>query len=511
MAWVANRGGEPMTAWLYRAEAKGIQGYVLGTTRMREIAGASALVDTLSDDAKAWIAKGAPGAEVIAAAAGAVTARFPDDRTLSAFASEWPMYCARTRPGLELVHAWVEAPGYGAPMSDTLRSLFQKLGAARMLPRVTLPEPGPLVERAGRTGLAAVRETRDHVLQDAGTVAKEDAWKEGRDRLADRLLDGEERFARGTPDEADEGYVGVVHIDGNRVGRWFQSSVSLADLSDRSRRLGEATRAATRAAIRAVSELRRSGARTGDSSWRRGFVPMRPVVLGGDDLTMIVRAADAIPFVVSFLRAFEVATRGFPGGALTAAAGIALVKQSFPYHAAYDLAEELCAVAKRADSATAGSTLMFHRVTTAAVQSWDDIVRTDLRALGKNGALVGGPWMLDDGHRSIERLREFASRVADRATPKGSLRAWLSAVEVEQGDVATRSDEVWRRMLDVIERLDEDGRARRSAVEDALRSLGCARDGASVKAWRDDLTTPVADALTWLSIDANMKHLGRMQ
>jgi hypothetical protein len=47
-------GSAAVTMWLYRYEAKGIQSYVLSTQVLREMAGASQLVETLADDATGW-------------------------------------------------------------------------------------------------------------------------------------------------------------------------------------------------------------------------------------------------------------------------------------------------------------------------------------------------------------------------------------------------------------------------------------------------------------------------
>ncbi len=518
-----------MTKWLYRSEAKGIQDYVLGTSRLREIAGASDLVNALADKAQEWLEDPrCAGAELIAAAAGGVMAVFTDRDALARFASAWPMYCARTRPGLAVTQAWVEFAG-DAPDERAWRTLFERLEEDRMRPMVSLPEPGPLVERAGRTGLAAVDDPTGKALLDAPTGAKMVAWEGAEKRLEDRfdklLLDGGRRFVRGTGEQDfDEGYVAIVHADGNGIGKRVRAMKTLTDLEALSKGLLHATEAATKRAIAHVAALRAK-----DRAWKRASheVPMRAVVLGGDDLTMLTRAADALPFTWAFLKAFEHETQGLPGGPMTASAGIAMVKQAFPYHAAYDLAEELCTYAKKETrknlavkdkDAPTPAAVAFHRVTTAAVQPWRDICKAELAVAGTPDRLVGGPWTLTDGQWSLARLRHFASLIRDQAAPKGTLREWLTEVTFEAaprkeadpeerlGDSRERA--LWKRMLDMVERnrdRDADRAVTREALEAALRDLSATRG-----AWRGhptedaDHTTPVADALTWLSVDPDV-------
>src|SRR5699024_5482278 len=80
--------------------------------------------------------------------------------------------------------------------------------------------------------------------------------------------------------------------------------------------------------------------------------PIRPIVLGGDDLTIIIQADLALRFTHNFLKEFENQTKkefsflnkdfqiqGFENG-ITACAGIAYVKKTYPFHYAVDLAEK---------------------------------------------------------------------------------------------------------------------------------------------------------------------------
>ncbi len=93
-------------------------------------------------------------------------------------------------------------------------------------------------------------------------------------------------------------------------------------------------------------------------------LPILPILLGGDDLTIICDGHAALQFTHDFLTEFEeqtarndlelagdiipfIAGNAFkPARYLSACAGIAIVKPHFPFSAAYDLAEELIKSAK---------------------------------------------------------------------------------------------------------------------------------------------------------------------
>ncbi|MEQ1715777.1 MAG: hypothetical protein ABL907_07300, partial [Hyphomicrobium sp.] len=90
-----------------------------------------------------------------------------------------------------------------------------------------------------------------------------------------------------------------------------------------------------------------------DCTWRGpGPIPFIPVVLGGDDLTILCDGGKAVDFTVAFLRAFEMETADHKDviavakNGLSACAGIAIVKPHFPFHRAYELAESLIKEAK---------------------------------------------------------------------------------------------------------------------------------------------------------------------
>ena len=204
-----------------------------------------------------------------------------------------------------------------------------------------------------------------------------------------------------SPDTDSGGYtflskVAVIHIDGNGVGGIMKD---LNDSKDRvapaefqeeigcgrddpdalrrfllavNERLQNAVEHAFAAAWTRIDELsHRDDKRAGRE---HTAIPVVPVILGGDDVTVITSGDYALPFAAAYLRYYEEATRSDPilryltppegqdTGPMTAAAGVAIVKRNFPFHIAYELAEKLVDRAKKVGKTTQPpcSTLDYH-------------------------------------------------------------------------------------------------------------------------------------------------------
>ena len=226
-------------------------------------------------------------------------------------------------------------------------------------------------------------------------------------RVQRLLYDEDEKLARDPTkleellQTALEGGVGVpskiavIHIDGNGVGGVMRRldevlsekggalkgelEVAEGD-SDAlrvfvlkiSERLDAAVKLAFRSAWERVAKLARKDAE--DSNRRYTAIPVVPVILGGDDVTVITSGDYALPFAAAYLRHYEDATgndpilryltppKGQDTSPMTAAAGVAIVKRNFPFHIAYELAEKLVNRAKKVGKTACPpcSTLDYH-------------------------------------------------------------------------------------------------------------------------------------------------------
>ena len=251
--------------------------------------------------------------------------------------------------------------------------------------------------------------------------------------------------------------VAVIHIDGNGVGGIMKD---LNDSKDRvapaefqeeigcdrddpdalrrfllavNERLQNAVEHAFAAAWTRIDELsHRDDKRAGRE---HAAIPVVPVILGGDDVTVITSGDYALPFAAAYLRYYEEATGNDPilryltppegqdTGPMTAAAGVAIVKRNFPFHIAYELAEKLVERAKKVGKTAQPpcSTLDYHVLFDTTVLDPDEAMRGYERFTTRpfrllNDETPSAPCTCDDGSRTAGSGDGEGSASADSST-----------------------------------------------------------------------------------------------
>lgn len=140
------------------------------------------------------------------------------------------------------------------------------------------------------------------------------------------------------------------------------------------------------------------------------LLPFRPLVFGGDDVTFVCDGRLGISLALAYLRYFEAFTQDMPDGrgAITACAGIAIVKTHYPFARAYSLAEELCRAAKRRRKEIQaqkpdwdGACLDWHFALSGLAGDLKEIRRREYSAA--EGAMTLRPVTLDDTYPSLQR------------------------------------------------------------------------------------------------------------
>lgn len=179
----------------------------------------------------------------------------------------------------------------------------------------------------------------------------------------------------------EQSYIAVVHADGNGMGKTLQASMKAAkDIRDgisRLRKFSQAMDKCGRSAMQAIVntlvakvetesksiqqtvttqtgrkrplieiELKRD--KYQDKKAENYFLPIRPIVFGGDDVTFVCDGRLGLALAAQYVEAFKAETAKHPDceGQLTACAGVAIVKVHYPFARAYQLAEDLCNEAK---------------------------------------------------------------------------------------------------------------------------------------------------------------------
>lgn len=502
-------------------EAKGIQSWIISGGKLKDIAGGSDLIEAIRDDVRKSVmtACGFTEAEpngtvtILAAGAGAFRLLVADDALAQRMVRLLPVMIAEWAPGLRYGLACLRLDG-DQPTPGEFEAFQTALRDDGGLPGPLLPPATPLMLRAQRTGEPAVDEKpRD----DDGVQGTEAVDASMRRRRRAEAAEGKASvfktrlfpcmagdFTKDVDVIVDEGaYMALLHADGNGLGQLFMD-IGRADMDPPIRTA--LMRALSDAVDRATGTAVRQALCTvfSDIETRQGAIPVRPIVLGGDDVTILLPAREAIRFTQSFLAAFgtETARELAPlkdryaamPDRLTACAGVAFVKPHYPFDQAHTLAESLCKFAKKR-SRRAGHTLCslaFHRVTTTLARDFkDDIIRHDLTLTvnkTKSRLLTMAPYRVpegdggvpDEGDRNgqplalLEHLLRLED-VVDRL-PRGSWRELAGLVR--ENDVL--ADARYHRLVELLPKkpADTDGTDRPQATADdltrALQSLGCA-------------------------------------
>ena len=196
-------------------------------------------------------------------------------------------------------------------------------------------------------------------------------------------------------------------------------------------------------------------------------LPVVPVLVGGDDVTVYTDGRYAIPFAEAYIRHYEELTEKDDllsvlaivaggkkadaperdhfkiddyiiqnPGPLTASAGVVIVGRNFPFHIAYDLAEELVSRGKKPGKKPGTvpcSTINFHVLRDATVLDPED-------TLNEYKGRTQRPFLI--GHYASERIGEAATASASGGAPQ-SQDQWkrvLQAVAVFDGKAPDSPD-----------------------------------------------------------------------
>lgn len=438
--------------YLYGAAVQGIQNFIFQTNELKDIVGASELVEEICTSAFDEFAS--ENGESILRAAGKIKFIFNEEEDCKKAVREFPKKVMEMAPGITISQAVVKFTDFEKAVDE----LESRLRTQRNKPMnsTTLGLMGIL--RSRKTGLPATSHDKDEdEYLDAATYEKryesDKVRKNRRKRTTKKLCEksfnikniSDGLIAYNIEDITKKNdWIAVIHADGNGLGQIVQKIGKNKDtFSKFSKKLDKATIESANAAFVSVKEK----CQITDTE----IIPIRPIVLGGDDLTVICRGDIAIDYVTEFLRQFEEKSKEhlgkiikdhniFEGGAdsLTACAGIAFIKSSYPFYYGYDLAESLCSEAKKdaksdehkkANNGLAPSCLMFHKVQDSFVEDYKEIVKRELTPCD-SFTFKYGPYYVNelDGRWTIKKLQDQISLLEGKEgnAVKSHLRQWMS-------------------------------------------------------------------------------------
>lgn len=469
---------------VYLFEAKKLQGFIFATGKLRDASGASELLNEIAFETgngedlvqRVLTAVGlVENATPIRRASGAVVLVFKgvEREAVARFRTLWRLAIAHHAPGIGFVDALASEScipdDFGNKNDRGLKRLLDYtrhvvLPSEPPVAGLNLPLAAPMVRLAGRTGTPPVTQKNGEYV-DAATVAKRAFLRQPENKAAlTAQFSGDNPEVKDLKwptvlDPSDHGEnsilmpmserhrVAVLHADGNGVGQIFidaAKELEPHEMRDLSIRLAAATKAAAQyATVETLAGYAEDG-----------ILPARPIILGGDDLTLVVRSDRALPFTIAYLKAFEAETKSLfanlregksaktsflIGNHLTAKAGLAFVGRKQPFSRAYELCESLATAAKSLDE----SRVSFWRVVSSQFeQSADQIhARTDAGLV----RLWRPSWSL----KALEDLERLVDAMRHEAVGRGALRRVPELLTLKSLDEARR---VYKNALDAAKR-----------------------------------------------------------
>ncbi|GHT29221.1 hypothetical protein AGMMS49574_05340 [Bacteroidia bacterium] len=484
------------TKYLYGAAVQGIQNFIFQTNKLKEIVGASELVEqictTAFDDYGGKVEEG----KSVLRAAGNIKHIFDAKEDCEKTVFEFPRKVMTMAPGITISQAVVSMPmktKEGNLVSDyetISNELEQRLRTQRNKAVRSMTLGLMAISRTPSTGLPAVDEVKrkysdSKEIIDAGSKEKLDTvdkkekrekeknfdksnvYKDLMDTIANRYVYHNEIAYDLEKLEGDNSWLAVIHADGNGMGMIVQEVCKNADYATEfSRLIDEISKESAHEAYKNVEEECQKKKKL---FLNDGVIPLRPVVLGGDDLTLICRADLAVDFTRFYMENFEkfskdkfnsseriwkddLGIKDVVKNGLTVCAGISFIKSSYPFHYAVKLAESLCKRAKKAakkiDSELAPSCLMFHKVQDSFVEDFNEIAKRELTPqlnlsfecgpyyCGKRAEQYADGTLIPKGEkaesenckRTIEQLLQEVSclDVKESNAIKSHFRQWLS-------------------------------------------------------------------------------------
>jgi hypothetical protein len=212
--------------------------------------------------------------------------------------------------------------------------------------------------------------------------------------------------------EHESSYIAIVHADGNGMGKRFQDYGRAArnnrDYINRMRDFSSQVDSAGKAALTKVIQtlVNAIDCDTGTLSGEfnkfdlsrtsdRYYLPFRPLVYGGDDVTFICDGRLGLELAIIYLQEF--ASHTMPDDKkLTACAGIGLVKTHYPFARAYALSQALCDSGKASlrNQKIEGSVIDWHIANTGLLGNLSAIREREYRV--SSGQLNLRPLLLQD-------------------------------------------------------------------------------------------------------------------
>ncbi len=413
-----------------------IQHFVFSSSKLKDNTGASFIVSHIFKkmiDDKLEELKNGCKIEVGFTGGGNSLIFFESEYCASKFVRNLTLMALTTAPGLNIASATGEfmlngsgdvknlifGNHYFSHYEKDRDALFDKLNTNKRqyFPKITLESFG-INEDCPRTGKSAeVWDEKENEYISSISKTKSDYADKSLKQLNEKYKDELDKkefpaeFGELGGTEGEDSHIAIVHIDGNSVGKLFKECKTLGDTKELSEKMNNATENAFRKLLKHISE--NIIIINAIITENKKFIPIRPIIIGGDDITFVCDGRMGIYFAEKFMEFFsEQQINEYTK--ISACAGIAIIKEKYPFYRGYLLAEDLCGNAKRKrnENEDKGNWIDYHFVKGSFTGKIEDIRENHF--IAKQGKLYMKPYPLSINGICFKDIVDAAKKFSEK-------------------------------------------------------------------------------------------------
>ncbi|MDP3149835.1 MAG: hypothetical protein Q8N83_11970 [Ignavibacteria bacterium] len=433
----------------------GIQKFIFSSNKLKENLGASYLVSNLFDE---FLMKLSIKPKMLAnttepdgyIGGGNALLFFNSTEEAEKYLEELTLEILIYAPGISLIAAVGEIDN--ANFLQTKDALFKKLNhnKSTYLTQTVIPRHGITAGcQSSGYSMDVWNSTYEKYVSAATNAkltaypnAKKDTYNKYQEILKDyRFPDEIEHLGQS---KGSENHIAIVHIDGNSMGERFKNIGSLEDTRQLSKDVENAISKSFKSLLRVIISDLNEKILDNDLTIRpeedKKTVPIRPIIMGGDDITFVCDGRMGMYYAKIFMEEFE-KQNGENGETLklSSCAGVAITKTKYPFYKGYQLAEALCANAKsrRREKSDNGSWLDFHIAYGGFSGTLNEI--REIHYETTRGSLIYRPYKISDsGEFGFER---FLTNVKELNKERGGKKVFPNNKLKELKEVLTLGKE----------------------------------------------------------------------
>jgi len=404
-----------------------IQKYIFSSNQLKDNIGASYIIDSIFDDLKEKFQYSYVGG-------GNALIYFDSEDEAKKMLKEWSTELLQRAPGVVpfiTIEENFDKLKYAESHEKIIKKSIERKN--KFIPLTALNAFG-ITADCPKTGFSSevfCEKCADQELSYLSSVSytkilkAEEADKKIKKDFSDILLndyDFPDKFDELGGTKGDNNHIAVIHIDGNDIGLIFRKQ----DTEEKIKKLSDGLtngikysfKQVLQKLIPLIDELNRNGEITlkkHSNNDKLKLLPIRPIVLGGDDVTFVCDARIGLLCATEFIKVFESLEICMDNN-ITACGGVSIVKTGYPFYRAYKMAEDLCSMSKKkrrekannSSDSSADSYIDFH-ISFGGISDTIERIRLNNYKSADNKLLYERPYNIKDIPKllnSIKKLKE---------------------------------------------------------------------------------------------------------